>query len=486
MARKRLRKFFYSYWFIFLFFLAFFLRLPSLFEPFTYGDEGIYLTLGQAIRKGLVIYRDIHDNKPPLLYLLAAATGSFSYFRLILFAWSSATIYLFFKLCQFLFPKNNPAQIVSTFVFAILISIHTFEGNVANAENFLVGTTIAGFYFCLKARRRWQYFLAGVLFGLSVLFKVPAVFDLAALFTFILVTSKTKDLAGHLLDTILGFLAPILVSVIYFASKNALCQYLTAAFWQNLPYLASWTVDKPKAFSLPLPLLSRAIIAFLTILVVFRLRKKLSLPAKLVISWFSFSLFGALLSSRPYPHYLLQAIPALALSLGLLFLKKKKERFVPSILIFVFVLVFIGFKFWHYPNLSYYQNFYQFLLSQKSRRDYLNYFGNQTEAIYQTAAFIRIRTKSDERIFIWGNQPSIYTLSRRLPVGRYTVAYHIIDFNGYEETMKALTQNLPRYIIISDEEKRPFSSLIAFIQTKYAFEKQIGQFQIFHRITPAN
>ncbi len=44
------------------------LRIPSLFEPYWYGDEGIYLTLGQAIRKGLLLYRDIHDNKPPLLY----------------------------------------------------------------------------------------------------------------------------------------------------------------------------------------------------------------------------------------------------------------------------------------------------------------------------------------------------------------------------------------------------------------------------------
>ena len=29
-----------------------FLRIPSLFEPYWYGDEGIYLTIGQAMRHG--------------------------------------------------------------------------------------------------------------------------------------------------------------------------------------------------------------------------------------------------------------------------------------------------------------------------------------------------------------------------------------------------------------------------------------------------
>ena len=41
------------------------LRVPSLFEPYWYGDEGIYLTVGRSLRHGLALYRDVHDNKPP-------------------------------------------------------------------------------------------------------------------------------------------------------------------------------------------------------------------------------------------------------------------------------------------------------------------------------------------------------------------------------------------------------------------------------------
>ncbi|PIV07387.1 hypothetical protein COS53_02565, partial [Candidatus Shapirobacteria bacterium CG03_land_8_20_14_0_80_35_14] len=54
--------------------LFFLLRLPSLFEPYWYGDEGVYLALGQGIRHGLTLYSQIYDNKPPAIYYLAALT----------------------------------------------------------------------------------------------------------------------------------------------------------------------------------------------------------------------------------------------------------------------------------------------------------------------------------------------------------------------------------------------------------------------------
>ena len=93
-------------WF-WLLFAVFFLRLPSLFEPYWYGDEGIYLTIGQGLRQGLVLYRDIYDNKPPLIYLLAALSGSLFWFRFILLVWSMMTVAFFSKLAKTFFSKNE-------------------------------------------------------------------------------------------------------------------------------------------------------------------------------------------------------------------------------------------------------------------------------------------------------------------------------------------------------------------------------------------
>ena len=74
------------------------LRIPSFFEPYYYGDEMIYLALGQGVRQGLILFKDIHDNKPPLLYLAAAIAGNLFWFKAILCFWNMFTVAFFYKL----------------------------------------------------------------------------------------------------------------------------------------------------------------------------------------------------------------------------------------------------------------------------------------------------------------------------------------------------------------------------------------------------
>jgi hypothetical protein len=498
LAKKRmkLKKFFQKYWFVLAFILLIFLRLPSLFEPFTYGDEGIYLTLGQAWRKGAVFYRDIYDNKPPLLYLVAGVAYNFTNYRLALFLWSLVTVFFFLKLSRLLFKKNELAVLFSTLAFVILSSIRLFEGTIANAENFLIGTSIIGFYLLLsrgfeKTKSAFQdikiWFLAGVLFSLSALFKVPGAFDFAAAFALGLLLFLSQKQKNYKLDArryalfTLGFLLPILLSFLYYASQNALNQYLTAAFSQNIPYLASWAPDKPQAGGLPLPLLSRGVIVFIVFCFLLILREKISTAAKLVLLWFSFSLFAALLSSRPYPHYLLQTTPPLTLSLGLFF-SRGKEKIIPILMAAALFFSMIVFHYWHYPTISYYQNFYTSVLGLKSKNDYFAYFGQDAQSLYQTAAYIKTHTSPEEDIFIWTNQPSLYPLSERSPLGRYAAAYHIIDFNGYEEALVALKASPPRYLIWFLSVKQPFPALEAMVENEYFKVKTIGEIEIYRHL----
>jgi len=495
MNGKGIKKIFFTCWPWLLLVLVFLLRLPSLFEPFTYADEGIYLTLGQAIRRGLVLYRDIHDNKPPLIYLLAAFSGSFFNYRLLLLAWSLATIFVFYRLAQFLFAKNRFSVLLSTSVFAILTSLPTFEGNIANAENFMLLPTIVGFYLILKflgqaktkSKFTFTWFLAGILFCLAVLFKIPAIFDfLAALLVCLLFTDQKsfKVILSRFLFLLVGFLIPIIITFIYFGFKNSLMLYLQAAFFQNLPYLSSWGNQASKVSSLPIGLLVRGGLLLLIILLLFLLRQKISLPFKTIILWFFTSLFAALLSARPYPHYLLQVLPAFSLSFGLLNLPKTKIWLKPLPIYFILILiwVFVSFHFWYYPNFPYFKNFYQFAFKIKSRQEYLNYSDHQTSSLYQTAVFLRSHSELQEKIFIWGVKPSIYALTHRLPVGRYTVSYHIIDLHSYEETVNNLKQSPPRWLVWAQDEKASFPQLQDFIENNYVPFQQIGNMEIFYRL----
>src|SRR6185369_12395776 len=121
------------------------LRIPTFFEPYSYGDETIYLTLGEGMRHGLTLYKDIHDNKPPLLYATAALAGSLFWFKAILCFWMIGTTVLFWKLTEHLFPKKKNLQCIATIVFAILTTLPLLEGRTANAELFMLGPTIGAF-----------------------------------------------------------------------------------------------------------------------------------------------------------------------------------------------------------------------------------------------------------------------------------------------------------------------------------------------------
>src|SRR5260370_4820629 len=112
-----------EFWFLMSISVAFFLlRLPSLLEPYWYGDEGIYETIGLALSKGRFLYTQIWDNKPPLLYLTYGLFqgDQFSVRLLSLFFGITSTI-AFLYLSQKLF-RQLKTSIVTTELFALLFA----------------------------------------------------------------------------------------------------------------------------------------------------------------------------------------------------------------------------------------------------------------------------------------------------------------------------------------------------------------------------
>ncbi len=475
---------------VILLFISLLLRLPSLFEPFWYGDEGIYLTLGQAIRQGQVLYRDIHDNKPPLLYWVAAIAGSVFWFRFILMVWLMGTTVVFFKLAKKFFKEDGLALLLTS-VFILLTSLPLFEGTITNAEHFFIGLVILGFYFFIE-KRFWR---SGLMFGVAFLFKSPPFLDWSSLliFSFLLAFSKREQFFAEIKNKwplVVGFVIPVgLTFVLYALEPGALSFYLESAWLQNLPYLFAW-MDQEATSLLSKQLFWRGLILLLVLGAIF-LKRKLLLKKQLfllVLLWLILAIFGAFMSSRPYPHYLLQVAAPLVLLIGFLlsFLKNKEK-----ITYFLFglspiVLLLAGFfyyQFYTYPVIGYYQNFIEFSLGRRTQADYLNWFDQKTERNYQVASFLNDFLLPRERFFIWGNEPNIYALSRRLPVGRYTVAYHIHDFNRYQEVLSAIKNNPPRIIIYDLDHRYSFADLLAFLFENYYPIKQFGSLQVWSHLS---
>ena len=131
-----------TFWYLLSILTGFFLlRLPSLIEPNWYGDEGIYQCIGQAIHAGRLLYVQIWDNKPPFLYLVYALFNGDQFgIRLFSIISGLVAIITFFYLSQLLFKEYKP-RIVATIAFCLLFATPLIEGNIANAENFMLPLT---------------------------------------------------------------------------------------------------------------------------------------------------------------------------------------------------------------------------------------------------------------------------------------------------------------------------------------------------------
>lgn len=475
-------------WMLGLLVVVLLLRVPSFFEPYYYGDEMVYMTLGQGVRQGQTLYKDLHDNKPPLLYLTAAAAGSLFWFKVILAFWSIGTILIFNKLAKHLFEDNEKTQKISTIIFAVLTTLPLLEGNTVNAELFMIGFTILAALMLLKDKLTAKtIYIAGILFGMAALFKIPAAFDLPAIIAFWFVTADFKKGWKELLkNTILvsvGFASPIVLTFIWYYFSGALPEYIKAAFLQNVGYLSSFRPgDVAKPFLVRNgPLLIRASVVLLGTIIVWINKNKLSKRFILLTLWTLFSLFAITLSERPYPHYFIQVLAPLSLFFGMLFTEKSFEQVLAIIPLGIALFVPVYYKFYFYPTTTYYARFINFATGRISKEAYFSQFSNNTNRNYRIADFIAMSSRSSDRVFMWDqDSAAVYALSKRLPPIKYTVPYHVNDYSNMTDVAKQIVKNPPKFIILTSGN--PYPQLSGLIRQKYMPVQQVGDAQIYSRV----
>lgn len=485
-----------SFWILLLTSLLFFLlRLPSLFEPYWYGDEGIYEVMGMGIRHGKLLYQDIWDNKPPLLYVFYSFfNGDQFSIRLLSIIFGIIAVVIFFFVARRLLntkeSSNTVAVTICTLFFTVLFGLPLIEGNIANAENFMMTTTLLGFLYILSYSKKLnpqQLFIAGLFFSVSFLFKIVAIFDIASasVFLFILHYKNRWQIVQQLRSMIplaQGFVLPILSVFLYFLFNHALPDFLSAAFSQNVGY-----VGYGNSFLIPHGLLfTKVTFLIITVLFLFLVRKKLSRPYIFLYTWLVFSIFNAFFSQRPYTHYVLVALPSVSLFFGMLFVQQKvfmqerKNLHLSTVNVLIFLVILLLFShFFHIykKNIEYYVNFITFIRGEKTLEDYQTFFDRNTPKDYAVAQFLKQHLKQNEGVFLWGDSAQVYKLSNTFPPGRYTVAYHIsASPQSLTETREGIIMKKPRFIILMSKRPYPFSlndyNLKYQLQTRSIYERQ--------------
>ncbi len=460
-------------WFLLLIvFIFFLLQLPSLIEPLWYGDEGIYEVVAMALNNDRQLYSQIWDNKPPLLYIIYAAAHADQFtVRFLSLLIGAVSVIPFYYLSKNLFrvPKINS---ITTAVYVLFIATPFLEGNVANAENFMLLPIIASAFLVYKVseiqvsnHKRISanlilntkdsiIFIAGLLLGIAFLLKTVAIFDFAAFFLFIsFIKPFNKQLIRILGIYTLGLLLPILVTVGFFAAQGNLADFIQATFFGNIDYVSYANIlIIPQGF-----LIVKLLILFVAVMLIYKRRKLLPHSVIFIFLWFLFSLFNLIFSGRIWTHYLLIIAPCAVLMLGLLYYEKaKKLKNVAFGLLLLLIFISIAHFRINIETITntamYYQNFVFFIADKKSTVAYQDYFDKSVSRDYEIAQFIANKTEPEDTIFIWGNNPQIYVLSNKLPPGKYTVEYHINQNPKHiAETAEDIRRTKPKYVIILPE-----------------------------------
>jgi hypothetical protein len=365
-------------------------------------------------------------------------------------------------------------------ILAVLLAVPFWEGNLALADGFAILPTTLAVLCCLRGdntpdRRRGSGFnlgwtlLAGVLFGLAFLIRPTAGAVAMALVLWLFISGRSWFWRGAIMA------ASSAVVALSVAGAFAL---LGSFYWfwdANVGFFFEYV---PSGKELPFhhrPLIVTP--AIVTIIALAWLRYRGELPRwGLPALWLTSTLAVALLTGRPYSHYLLQVFPALALVMALLVpgtvLRQSLEpgtrnlepgpvtpvpdsRFlVPALAIAssvallwltVVMPAFSGnpFAMRYTKDLEYYVNFTGWATGLKDTDDYNTYFDrrvNLTERLDTTLTRLGAR---GEEVYIWGEVPWAYALADTEPSLRYMTSFYVL-------LIPYLDTNLGRWLIESD------------------------------------
>jgi hypothetical protein len=432
------------------------LKLPNMFEPHWYTDEGIYLTIGRAMSEGKLLYRDVVDypSKPPLIYYIAAfAKGELFWFKFVAILWMATTGVVFWKIANKW--TGGKKAILATGVFVALVTFRGLEGNTVNAEHFFLLPNLVAFYILLGKRLSQKtIFLAGAFVGIASLIKFQAALEIC-IWPIVWWISKKKDWVHNCLWLFAGWAVILTLSLVYFLYKGIGFEYVRLITVANSGYTN------------PLHLAYVCILGMVG-LVMLR-NKRVNGDALVWGVWMLVTTMAAILSGKMYAHYFLQMVPPTAMAIGMM--TKYFKRWVYVGLIGV----------WLALSCPYYINFGLWVGGVRDSMTYMKWFDGRTIDTYKLASILINESGRNDKIFVWGDDPMIYSLSKRLPAYKYMVRFHITGLGVYDNMATKLSENLPKYIIWDRSFQMP-EMLREIVMRRYVTVNEVGNNEVLRRM----
>lgn len=436
------------------------LYLPFAGIPFE-RDEGVYATVAQGLLRGEMPYRDLFDNKPPLVYLWYAI--SFSLFgesvyapRIVAAAFLGVTAVLLYHQARLALPQG------AAYAAAILFAISTglpWVALHANTEAYmllpLVGSLLAFTHGMKEEKLKW-FFIAGLLAGLAMMTKQVAMWNLLALALVALIWHRrTAENSWQAIAPTFWMFSGALLSLSIVALPFALTGSLDDFLYANLSY--NWVYVNFLSWAERFANLGYGMLFFcavaapfvagaLTGLVIIW-RRRAAVSDYVLILWAIASAIGVASGGRFFPHYFLQLMPSLAVLTGVVIY----DRFVNGrqhvlsrpawMLAIFFIVVSVG------------TTTVLYLSPTQAEQRVASSVYHQKEwerASENLGNFIQQRSNQDDVIFNYGRESQLYFYADRAPaIPKFYDWVFEYDEDSLSEVMSGLAETRPAYIVDS-------------------------------------
>ena len=259
---------------LFLIFYLFFISVLILFihskcsplYPFQDGnDQNTMFTVGKGVLKGYVPYRDLYEQKGPLLIFIHSFGAAFNYYGFEGIWLLEIICCFFFLLITYktteIFVDNKALPFIPLFA-AVIYSAPAF-GMGDSAEEFALPLMAYAFYVAIKALKNdsflsaKEFFFIGLTSGAVFWIKYSMVgfyFGWIACFLFYAISRRQmKDLLSGILLIAAGILVITLPVFLYFLFNSALKDLYQAYFYNNLVYYPAyrnWSYAKKLRYSM--------------------------------------------------------------------------------------------------------------------------------------------------------------------------------------------------------------------------------------------
>jgi hypothetical protein len=463
--------------------ITFVLRIPTFFEPAWHDDEGTFAAVAQKLLGGGELYADAWESKPPLFLYAYAGIFKLLGAGILQLRVAAAVAALASTLGLFVLARQLTSErqaLIACLVLTLFLAVPFWDGNLASAELFSLSLTILGVLAVVRYARipisspanrasafgdnggGWVWLVgAGLMFGLAALIRQTAALPMVAAVAWLALSGR--DFLRPAMLMALGGVLAVVPVVAAFAALGSFHWFWDANVGFFISYLSTAREVGVSGRSLML-------LPFLvTVAAIYWYRSRSKTPRwGLPALWLTIMLAGALVTGRPYEHYLIPVFPPLALLVAItaphIRLTWRPTRgqapafaIVASVaLLWVTVLVpeFDGdpLAIRYSKDEHYYYQFAGRVLGTTSEEEYNDYFDERVERVKDISATLDTLGARGQSVYVFGEYSWVYALSGTEPAWRYTSSFNILQIQGLAEDLEGvLTRARPAFIVVMDD-----------------------------------